>query len=166
MSKIVDVGAELVRENVALKAEVERLSGAVAGIVAQVEEQRKRAERAEAEVKRLQAAWEEKSLAHANAHAARRQAEAKLDAVQERLRAYGDGKLCRAHGEEHADCTDAMHEAKLKAVVEESNRKDDVILGLEGLLAAYRLGSPSRADVALTKLEKARAALAAAKENP
>jgi len=36
-----------------------------------------------------------------------------------------------------------------------------VVLGLEGLLAAYRIGSPSRADAALTKLEKARMALAA-----
>jgi len=35
-----------------------------------------------------------------------------------------------------------------------------VVLGLEGLLAAYRLGSPSRADSALAKLEKARMALA------
>jgi 2-polyprenyl-6-methoxyphenol hydroxylase-like FAD-dependent oxidoreductase len=37
---------------------------------------------------------------------------------------------------------------------------EDVVLGLEGLLAAYRLGSPSRADAALRKLEKARMALA------
>lgn len=37
---------------------------------------------------------------------------------------------------------------------------EDVVLGLEGLLAAYRIGSASRADAALTKLEKARMALA------
>ena len=35
-----------------------------------------------------------------------------------------------------------------------------VVLGLEGVLAAYRLGSPSHADSALAKLEKARMALA------
>ena len=35
-----------------------------------------------------------------------------------------------------------------------------VVVGLEGLLAAHRLGSPSKADAALNKLEKARMALA------
>jgi hypothetical protein len=35
-----------------------------------------------------------------------------------------------------------------------------VVLGLEQLLSAYQLWSPSRAATALTKLEKARMALA------
>ena len=37
--------------------------------------------------------------------------------------------------------------------------KDEVILALEALLSAYRLGNQRRADIALERLERARAAL-------
>ena len=51
-------------------------------------------------------------------------------------------------------------ERRLREVEARLARTEDVVLGLEALLAAHRLGSPSRADAALRKLEKARMALA------
>jgi hypothetical protein len=61
---------------------------------------------------------------------------------------------CRAALQQARDPGRAERDKKINAL-------EAVVLGLEGLLAAYRLGSSSRADAALTKLEKARAALAA-----
>lgn len=52
--------------------------------------------------------------------------------------------------------------AEIERLRAENKAQGDVILALEALLSAYRLGRQSRADAALTKLEKARAALAAA----
>ncbi len=72
----------------ALSQEVERLRGKLVATAHDLAEQRRetqaalgRADEAQAEVERLRGMWEEKSLAHANAHAARRNAEAKLGVV-------------------------------------------------------------------------------------
>jgi DNA repair exonuclease SbcCD ATPase subunit len=75
-------GRDHTTEEEKLKAEVERLTAALAGTVAQVEEQRKRAERAEAELKRRPMAEHEFMLM------AKRLNEARSDV--ERLREAGD----------------------------------------------------------------------------
>ncbi len=90
------VAPELLAENTALRAEVERLSHRFSKL--NVERLERKLKRAEAEVERLRGMWEEKSLAHANAHAARREAEDKLKAVVKALQetSYAADLLSRA----------------------------------------------------------------------
>jgi len=70
-----------------------------------------RADKAEAECATLRA--ELAASRHGDTTPRTRYLEAKVERLRHNLRAYGDGKICRAHGEWHPDCTDAMLKAEV-----------------------------------------------------